>query len=133
MAPHHKDKGTAQLELFELEPLFIVSWTNKNGQPRSSKYPIVLADCHGGDLEPQMFGLTTKFQKMQEATINNETNAIGNLLLADSAISAIKKDINQLRETLDMIEWCIEGNSNNVQLYVTDVIPSAQDVIKHFR
>ena len=35
----------------------------------------------GGDLEPQMFGLTTKFHKMQEATINNETPAIGNVLL----------------------------------------------------
>jgi hypothetical protein len=40
MVPHHKNKGKTQLELFKLEPLFIVSWTNKNGQPRSSKYPI---------------------------------------------------------------------------------------------
>jgi len=70
---------------------------------------------------------------MSETKINNENPAIGNVLLADSAISAIKKDINQLRETLDMIEWCIEGNSNNVALYVTDVMPSAQDVVKHFR
>lgn len=38
----------------------------------------------GGDLEPQMFGLTKK-NKMQEATINNETPAIGNVLLADGA------------------------------------------------
>jgi hypothetical protein len=36
----------------------------------------------GGDLEPQMFGLTTKFDKMQKSSINNETPAIGNLLLA---------------------------------------------------
>lgn len=41
----------------------------------------------GGDLEPQMFGLTTKFNKMQEATINNETRAIGNVLLAASLTS----------------------------------------------
>ena len=39
----------------------------------------------GGDLEPQIFRLTTKFNKMQEATINNETPAIGNVLLADGA------------------------------------------------
>jgi len=41
----------------------------------------------GGDLEPQMFGLTTKFNKMQEATINNETPAIGNVLLAAALTS----------------------------------------------
>lgn len=87
----------------------------------------------GGILEPQKVGLTTKFNKMSEVSKTTEKPAIGNVLLADSAISAIKKDINQLRETLDMIEWCIEGNSNNVDLYVTDVIPSAQDVVKHFR
>lgn len=85
-----------------------------------------------GTLEPQKVGLTTKFNKMSEVSKTTE-NAIGNVLLTDSAISAIKKDINQLRETLDMIEWCIEGNSNYVDLYVTDVIPSAQDVVKHFR
>jgi hypothetical protein len=41
----------------------------------------------GGELEPQMFGLTTKFYKMQEATINNETPAIGNVLLAAALTS----------------------------------------------
>ena len=41
----------------------------------------------GGDLEPQMFGLTTNFNKMQEATINNETPAIGNVLLAAALTS----------------------------------------------
>lgn len=70
---------------------------------------------------------------MSEVSKTTENPAIGNVLLADSAISAIKKDINQLRETLDMIEWCIEGNSNYVDLYVTDVITFAQDVVKHFR
>jgi hypothetical protein len=30
-----------------------------------------------------MFGLTTNFNKMQEATINNETPDIGNVLLAE--------------------------------------------------
>lgn len=30
-----------------------------------------------------MFGLTTKFNKMQEAIINNENTAIDNVLLAD--------------------------------------------------
>ena len=44
----------------------------------------VLQIADGGDLKPQMFGLTTKFHKMQEATINNETPAIGNVLLADA-------------------------------------------------
>lgn len=37
----------------------------------------------GGDLEPQMFGLTIKFQKMRKSSINHETPAIGNVLLAD--------------------------------------------------
>lgn len=45
----------------------------------------------GGDLEPQMFGLTTKFQKMQEATINNENPAIGNVLLAAALTSPALK------------------------------------------
>lgn len=45
----------------------------------------------GGDLEPQMFGLTTKFNKMQEATINNETPAIGNVLLAAALTSPALK------------------------------------------
>ena len=45
----------------------------------------VLQIADGGDLKPQMFGLTTKFHKMQEATINNETPAIGNVLLAAAA------------------------------------------------
>lgn len=57
---------------------------------------------------------------------NNETP------LADSDIIAIKKDINHLRETLNMIEWCIDGNEKKFHLYVADVIPSAQDVVKHF-
>lgn len=39
----------------------------------------------GGDLEPQMFGLTTKFNKMSEVSTTTETPAIGNVLLADSA------------------------------------------------
>ena len=37
----------------------------------------------GGDLESQIFGLITKFNKMQKATTNNETPAIGNVLLAE--------------------------------------------------
>ena len=41
----------------------------------------------GGDLESQMFGLTTKFNKMQEATINHEPPAIGNVLLAAALTS----------------------------------------------
>jgi hypothetical protein len=45
MLPHYKNNGKTQLELFELEPLFIVSWTNKNGQPRSSKYPIDMVNA----------------------------------------------------------------------------------------
>lgn len=41
----------------------------------------------GGNLEPQMFGLTTKFNKMQKSSINNENPAIGNVLLAAALTS----------------------------------------------
>jgi hypothetical protein len=51
----------------------------------------------GGDLEPQMFGLTTKFNKMQEVTIKNENPAIGNVLLADvKRLIKLHGDINSL-------------------------------------
>lgn len=40
----------------------------------------------GGDLEPQMFGLTTKFNKMSEVTTTTENPAIGNVLLAGNAL-----------------------------------------------
>lgn len=53
--------------------------------------------------------------------------------LDKSVISIIKIDINKLREVLDMLEWCVDGNSNNVQLWVVDVIPKANEVIKHFQ
>ena len=36
----------------------------------------------GGDFEPQMFGLTTKFNKMSEVSTTTEPPAIGNVLLA---------------------------------------------------
>ena len=73
----------------------------------------------GGDLEPQMFGLTTKFNKMQEATINNETPAIGNVLLADGASiseAQIKEIGFQLTDSYDhdhyhtnrYQKWCLE-------------------------
>ena len=51
-----------------------------------------LAD--GGDLKPKMFGLTTKINKMQKSSINNETPAIGNVLLAAAfpfSLEMIKK------------------------------------------
>jgi len=56
-------------------------------QERSSLLITFSQIADGGDLEPQMFGLTTKFNKMQEATINNETPAIGNVLLAAALTS----------------------------------------------
>jgi hypothetical protein len=40
MVPHNKNKRITQLELFEMEQLFIVAWTNKAGIEKSSKYPI---------------------------------------------------------------------------------------------
>jgi hypothetical protein len=40
MASYNKNKRTTQLELFELEELFIVTWTNKNGKEKNSNYPI---------------------------------------------------------------------------------------------
>ena len=70
---------------------------------------------------------------MQEATNNHENPAIGNVPLADSAINKLKKDINQLRETLEMIEWSIDSNSNNVDLWVNDLPSRVEDVLKHFR
>lgn len=55
------------------------------------KCPITFSQiADGGDLETQMFGLTTKINKMQEATINNETPAIGNVLLAEVNYSAVE-------------------------------------------
>jgi hypothetical protein len=45
MVPHNKNKGQTQIELFEMEPLFIVSWTNKKGEPRSSKYPVDMVNA----------------------------------------------------------------------------------------
>lgn len=40
--------------------------------------------AYGGYLEPQMFSLTTKIKKMRKSSIDNETPAIRNVLLADS-------------------------------------------------
>ena len=45
MAPHHKNKRKTQLELFEMEQLFIVTWTNKHGKDISSKYPIDMVNA----------------------------------------------------------------------------------------
>ena len=53
--------------------------------------------AEGGDLELQMFGLTTKFQKMQKDSINHETPAIGNVLLAVRA-SGIMIDVNPFND-----------------------------------
>lgn len=61
----------------------------------------------GGDLEPKMFGLITKFNKMHKNSINNETPAIGNVLLADGAYTY----------------WVIEWLLNNQVVYWTGNIP----------
>jgi hypothetical protein len=45
MLPHNKNKGKTQLELFEMEQLFIVAWTNKAGIEKSSKYPIDMVNA----------------------------------------------------------------------------------------
>lgn len=54
----------------------------------------------GGDLEPQMFGLTTKNYKMQKSSINNENPAIGNVLLAEGFVisKAYEIDLDKLDE-----------------------------------
>ncbi len=44
----------------------------------------------GGELELQKVGLTTNFNKMQKSLINNETPAIGNVLLAAGVASKWK-------------------------------------------
>ena len=47
-------------------------------------FPITFSQiADGGDLEPQMFGLTIKFNKMSEIQIKHENPAIGNVLLAE--------------------------------------------------
>ena len=43
-----------------------------------------------------MFGLTTKINKMQKDTINNETPAIGNVLLADVVSLEDAKKLSRL-------------------------------------
>jgi len=65
----------------------------------------------GGDLKVQMFGLTTKFQKMQEATINNETPAIGNVLLAE----AIKRLPKEKREEISKLFSEVIGRINSIE------------------
>lgn len=63
----------------------LVSWKMTTNVPQ-------IAD--GGDLKTQMFGLTTNFHKMQEATINNEPPAIGNVLLAEVFFVKLNKNQN---------------------------------------
>jgi hypothetical protein len=62
----------------------------------------------GGDLETQMFGLTTKFNKMQKSSINNETPAIGNVLLAAGAVNQTKM-ILEIKNCAD----CPFSNNDN--------------------
>jgi hypothetical protein len=45
MVPHNKNRKNAQLELFEMEQLFIVAWTNKAGIEKNSKYPIDMVNA----------------------------------------------------------------------------------------
>ena len=45
MVPHNKNRRNAQLELFEMEQLFIVTWTNKDGKEKNSKYPIDMVNA----------------------------------------------------------------------------------------
>jgi len=54
----------------------------------------------GGDLEPQMFGLTTKFNNMQKETINKETPAIGNVLLCE--VLSVKQKRQLAAEKFDV-------------------------------
>lgn len=60
----------------------------------------------GGDLEPQMLGLTTKFNKMQKDTINNENPAIGNVLLAGVPMRVFGEEIV---ETTEGCPFCEDG------------------------
>lgn len=45
MAPHNTNTRNAQIELFPLEQLFIVTWTNKHGKEKNSKYPIDMTNA----------------------------------------------------------------------------------------
>ena len=45
MVPHNTNKGATQLKLFEMEQLFIVTWTNKHGQRKNSQYPIDMVNA----------------------------------------------------------------------------------------
>jgi hypothetical protein len=45
MVPHNTNGRNAQLELFEMEQLFIVAWTNKDGKEKHSKYPIDMVNA----------------------------------------------------------------------------------------
>lgn len=51
----------------------------------------------GGDLELQMFGLTTKYNKMSEVTKTTENPAIGNVLLAAGVPMNPEYWINEIR------------------------------------
>jgi hypothetical protein len=57
----------------------------------------------GGDLESQMFGLTTKLKKMQEVTIKHENPAIGNVLLPAVHSGEITKN-DYLRASCRLLE-----------------------------
>jgi hypothetical protein len=45
IVPHNKNGRNTQLELFTMENLFIVTWTNKDGKEKNSKYPIDMTNA----------------------------------------------------------------------------------------
>jgi hypothetical protein len=70
----------------------------------------------GGGLEPHMFGLTAKFNKMQKDTINHENPAIGNLLLYADFKTFFGDEIKRIAknswncQTIYMSHFCRDGN-----------------------
>jgi hypothetical protein len=46
--------------------------------------------------------------------------------------SAVMLDVNALRETLDMLEWCLDGKSKNIELYLDDLPKHVNSILKHY-
>ena len=51
----------------------------------------------------------------------------------DLKAQAIKNDIYLLRDAIEMVEWCIDKQYDGVHLWVEDLQPKLEEVLKHFR
>lgn len=50
-----------------------------------------------------------------------------------SSKASITTSINYLREVLDMLEWSIDRDRNNIDLWLQDLQPRTNDLLKHFQ